>query len=144
MSTTIAKPRLTPDEFNLLDCLHSPVLTQDWGWADSIPERIMELVMPERFMQLAMNKQYAGDAECVCFLFTAALQGPLSGDWATIYFHLSAKVMSAHFGKDFFTEIDAVKNLNSYQEQELLMKMRRWIFDKRRKELKNSVKKKLV
>lgn len=127
--------------FHFMDVLSAPILTFSQSWADSIPARLKHIILPERLLYAMQDKELAGDAECVAYIMTRTYESPMSSDWVDIYTHLSCKVAQEHWNQDCWESVSAPKELTDYQKNYLLLPLRKWIYERRRKALKERMKK---
>jgi len=72
----------------------------DLGWADTLPEWLLEAIKKERLVLGLVGLTCeddevpkVGDAEICAYLYTASLRAPMSAEHSQIYFHIGAKVM---------------------------------------------------
>ena len=125
--------------FNLMDALTSPMLTFTTSWADCIPKRILGLISLARLKALMQREEMATLPEVVAYLFTRTMEAPMSGEWVNIYTHVSCKVCEDYFNEDHWGSVTHSRTLNS-DEQRYLKDLRVWIYDRRRKALKERIK----
>jgi len=125
--------------FDLTDALRAPVLTADQSWASAIPDRILDLVVQSRMLSLIIDDKMATYPEVIAYLMTATLRAPIPSEWIEIYTHVSCKVCEDHFGEDHWKEIDALRKLDQYKQEQLDM-LRRMIYAKRRTQIKQRLK----
>ena len=98
------------------------LVVADSGWADTIPEWLLEAVKAERLIGgfadvLGKGKEEVGDAEACVYLYTASLRGPLSHEMGQAYLYLCTKLM-AQKGADLPSDV-AVKELSPDAAREL-------------------------
>jgi hypothetical protein len=137
------KSLLNDQVFNLMDALRSPVLTQSVSWSDCIPERLLNIIPMARLASLYKHDEFATDSECVAFIMTASMEAPLTSEWVDIYTHLSCKVCEHYWQEDHWKTVMAPKVLSDYDNNYLLKPLRRFIYEKRRKILKERMKEEL-
>ena len=73
-------------------------IVADSGWAESIPEWILDEIRSERMINglcevIKKGSEKVGDAEMVAYLFTASMRGPLNSEDQKIYLKLSGDLM---------------------------------------------------
>lgn len=124
--------------FEFMDMLTAPVITHSQSWADCIPKRLLDLISMSRLISGMQKDEMASYPEVVAYLTTASFEAPLGSDWTEIFTHCSCTVCEQHFNEDHWDTLDAHRKLSDYQKEKL-DKLRRWIYDKRRKALKNSM-----
>ena len=126
--------------FDLIDALRAPILTHAGTWKDAIPQRILKIIPESRFVALLAQEQMATYPECVAFIMTATLEAPTDSDWTDIYTHVACQVLQDYFGEDHWEEVRAPRTLSEYQRNYLLNPLRRHIYERRRKLLKEQMK----
>jgi len=123
-----------------MDALESPILTHSQAWADTIPQRLLAQVTVARLANMVQKKETATDVEVAIFIYTRSLEAPMSSEWADIYFHITCKVLEQYFGENHWDDIKAPKDLDDYSINYLLGPLRKHIYEKRRKILKQRMK----
>jgi hypothetical protein len=86
------------------------------GWAESIPDWILEEIKTERLLYGIIGEDKVGDAEIVAYLYTASLTAPLTSETTNVYLSLTAELLKKQ-GKevpDFMK-----KELNEDEKREL-------------------------
>jgi len=126
--------------FNLMDALRSPVLTHDVSWASVIPQRILNVIPLARMKALIANEEMATEPETVAFMMTRVMNAPMDHEWAEIYCYLGCKVCEDYFGQDGWDSVKAKRTLTEYEEKHHLLPLRKWIYERRRKALKEKLK----
>jgi len=82
----------TPEAKQLYEVFHTPIVYHPGGWEDTLPPDIKDRVIIERLLLVAKGEwDRATDAEVICYLYTASLAAPLSGDWTEIYLYMMAQ-----------------------------------------------------
>jgi len=73
------------------------LVVADTGWAQDIPDWLLEEVKCERLLlglEVAKeNQNGVGNAEACAYLFTRSLAGPMSSELTDAYIYLTAKLM---------------------------------------------------
>jgi hypothetical protein len=128
MATTIDQ-----NVFDMLDILRSPIITFDASWADCLPKRLLDLVTLSRTAKMMLHEEEASDPE-------AAFDAPMSRDWSEIYIHISCKVCEQYWQEDHWNSVQAKRELTEYEDKYLLKPLRKFIYDRRRKALKEKMK----
>ena len=126
--------------FELMDALRAPVLTHASSWADCIPERVLKIIPLARMISLLNKEEMASIPECAAFIMTAGMEAPLDGDWTDIYTHVGCKMCQDWFHEDHWEEVKAPRTLTDYQRNYLLNPLRKHIWEKRRKILRERMK----
>jgi len=76
----------------LAEVFTAPMMYHPGGWEDTLPQDIKQRVIIERLLLVAKGEwDRVTDAEVICYLYTASLAGPLSGDWTEIYLYMMAQ-----------------------------------------------------
>jgi len=120
------------------------LVVADAGWAESIPEWILEEIKFERLayglLGLAVqNAPKVGDAEVWAYLYTASLHSMMSEVYCEVYFYLSAKLMNRRGCKlHGFLEEKLQKGLNQYEER-TLEELRCMIYNSRGGEISHPI-----
>jgi hypothetical protein len=126
--------------FDLIDALQSPILTHDTSWADTIPQRLLKVIPVARMASLAKHEELATLPEVTAFMYTRVAIAPLTGEWFEIYMHVSCKVCEDYFHEDHWQTLEAKKELSIYEQTQFLLPLRHFIYEKRRKALKERMK----
>ncbi|WP_407557326.1 hypothetical protein [Winogradskyella sp. 4-2091] len=141
------QPKLTSKQldnftFDLMDCLKSPIITYPSLWADTLPKDVVSKVSMERLIALITRQQKATLSEVILYLSTASLEMPLSYEWAEIYTWCGLQFVKKYRNEDTIKQMEEIapSELNSYL-QDKLDSLQTWIYEKRRKALKSSLKK---
>lgn len=126
--------------FDLVDALSSPVLTHAQIWADCIPDRLLKIVPMARLKSLILQEKFASLAETCAFMMTRTFESPMSSEWVNIYTYVSCKVCEEWWNEDHWKDGIAPGSLTDYENKQFLMPLRLWIYDRRRKVLKQRLK----
>jgi len=133
--------------FEIMDSLTSPIIIFKSAWQEAIPKDLLEKITISRMLCLMKGEQTASITEVVAYMMPRTLEAPMPSEWVNIYTwcglqyanqfkNISQKKEMALVMQDI-----APNNLSEY-EQGLLKHLRCWIYDKRRKALKASIKSK--
>lgn len=133
-----AKKVIENTVFDFTDAMQAPLITFETTWADCIPERIKKIIPMARLKGLMKGHTVASYPEAVAYLYTRSCVAPMTSEWSNIYCYISCMVCHYYFKETHFKDLD-VKELTSYEKQ-LLEKLRREIYNKRRKVLKERLK----
>lgn len=125
--------------FDLMDALRSPIITFSTSWADCIPKRIKEIIPMARMLALHSKEEMATLPEVSAYIYTRSLESPMSSEWVNIYLWASCTVCETYFKEDRWQELSAQRQLSQYEES-LMNNLRRWIYEKRRKAVKITLK----
>jgi hypothetical protein len=125
--------------FNILDALQSPIITFTTLWADCIPKRILDVIPMARMKSLALQEELASIPEVAIYLITRSLESPMDTEWVNIYTWAGCMVCEEYFNEDHWKEVTYSKTLGS-DEQRYLKDLRRFIYEKRRKALRDRLK----
>ncbi len=112
------------------------LVVADLGWAETIPEWLLEEVKTERMIYglgslINPDCPKVGDAEICVYLYTASLRVPLSTEQTNIYIYLASKLMKKRnkdLPKDF---VKALKMGLSNDEERDLKELREVLYRKR-------------
>ena len=109
------------------------LVVADKGWAETIPEWLLEEVKFERLLYsfaslMKGGKTQVGDAEVAVYLYTLSLRQPLSYEYANIYFYLCTQLFKRR-GKEIPAELRK-RELEDY-EKNLLDQLREEIYKAR-------------
>jgi len=126
--------------FDLMDALRSPVLTHSIAWADTIPERLLKVIPIARLKSLMMKEETATDPETLAFIYTRVLEAPMTREWVDIYTHLGCKVCEEYWKENRWEAVGAPKEISDYDMSYFLKPLKKHIYDKRRKILKEEMK----
>ena len=124
--------------FDMMDCLSSPVIVFPGPWRDAIPKDLLDTITLSRLFCLMKGEQMASFPEVVAYMMPRTFESPMAGEWVNIYTWAGAQYfgMFKEGNKQF--EGIAPEQLSDY-EQDLLNKLRKWIYDKRRGALKTKM-----
>ena len=122
--------------FDVMDALSSPIITFEISWADRIPERIKSIIPSARLKALLKKAEEATDPEIAAYLYTRSLIAPMDSNWTDIYTYITCKVIEDWYNEDFWAITSAPRKLSSDNERELT-RLRRSIYESRRKVLKS-------
>lgn len=125
--------------FYFVDILQGPIMTYTTEWADCIPQRLIRLIKMARLVAGMKKEELATLPEVSAYMITRTFLAPMDNDWTQIYTFVSCKVCEEHFGEDHWAEICPDKKLNDYQK-DLLLRLRRWIYEKRQLAVKKKMK----
>ena len=144
----IVKPNKNQKEdpvFDLMDCLTSPIIVFKSAWQDAIPRELLGKVTISRMMCLMKGEQMASITETVAYMMPRTFEAPLPTEWVNIYtwcgLQYAMLFNNENNRKDMVSAMKdiAPKSLTDY-ETGLLEHLRKWIYDKRRKALKDIMK----
>ena len=129
--------------FEFMDALTSPVIIYNTTWQDAIPKDLLKRITVSRMMNLMKGEQTASITEVVAYMMPRTLEAPMSSDWCNIYTWCGLQY-ATQFSSESKSMVEAMadiapKELSNY-EQTLLKRLRLWIYEKRRKALKASMK----
>ena len=127
--------------FDFMDCLTSPVIVFKSAWQDAIPADVLNNITISRMICLMVGEQMASITEVVAYMMPRTFESPMHSEWINIYTWCGLQYAKSFKGVEqqkVMAEI-APQKLSDY-EIHLLNDLRRWIYDKRRKALKLSMK----
>jgi hypothetical protein len=125
--------------FDLLDALNGPVIVFSEEWADNLPERFLKILPMARLAAILKHEPLATYTECVLYIYTRIMLGPMDLLWTNIYTHISCQTLSDCFEQDRWEAVDAHRILSDW-EQSNLLDLRRRIYKTRREVLKQRLK----
>jgi hypothetical protein len=131
--------------FDFMDCLTSPVIVFKSAWQDAIPNDLLKKITMARMLSLMAGEQMASLTEVVAYMMPRTFEAPMHTEWVNIYTWCGLQYANVFNNADQRKEMAtamreiAPDKLSDY-EQGLLNDLRRWIYDKRRKALKESLK----
>lgn len=142
-STSKSKKKRTEDfVFNFMDCLTSPIIVFKSAWQDTIPKDILKNIKLSRLLCSMQQEEMASLTETLAYIMPRTYEAPMPMEWVNIYTWLGLQYTIQFKKRDqlnAMTDI-APSELSKY-EMGLLNNLRRWIYDKRRKALKDILKK---
>ncbi|AXT62443.1 hypothetical protein D1816_19425 [Aquimarina sp. AD10] len=141
----ILKPNKKRDNdfvFNFMDCLTSPIIVFKSAWQDIIPKDILKNIKLSRLLCSMQQEEMASLTEALAYMMPRTYEAPMPTEWANIYTWLGLQYAGQFKNADQLGTMKEIAptELSEY-EMGLLNNLRRWIYDKRRKALKNILKK---
>ena len=128
--------------FDFMDCLASPIIVFKSAWQDTIPKDILGRIKLSRIICSMTKEKMASLTETLAYIMPRTYEAPMPTEWVNIYTWLGLQYAMQTKNKnqlEAMIEI-APKELSGY-EKRLLKDLRVWIYDKRRKALKDIMKK---
>lgn len=127
--------------FNFMDCLTSPIIVFKSAWQDIIPEDILKNIKPSRLLCAVQQEEMASLTETLVYIMPRTYEAPMPTEWVNIYTWLGLQYAIQFKNNDQLNEMTEIapSKLSEY-EMGLLNNLRRWIYDKRRKALKDRLK----
>jgi len=123
---------------DIMDMLSAPIITFPGSFVDAVPYDLKENIRQARMIS-ALKKEYTATIpEVAAYLMTRSLESPIHYEWANIYLWCSAQYMTQYKGREYASDIGP-RTLNDY-EQSQLKRLRDWIYEKRRKYVKQRLK----
>jgi hypothetical protein len=127
--------------FDMMDCLTSPIIVHDSAWMDTIPKDLLSHIPMARMIACRKNDGMATILEVIAYLMPRTFEAPMPYGWGNIYTWCGLQYALQFKNK---TMIDAMKQIApenlTHDEQRDIDHLRRWIYDKRRKALKQRMK----
>lgn len=124
--------------FDLMDTLTAPILTFSASWADSIPKELKDTITMSRLIAAMQKEQTASIPEVVAYIMTRTFESPMHREWVNIYTWCAAQYVKQWTKMEMPDDITP-ESLTEY-EQSLLKRLRDWIYEKRRKCVKQRLK----
>ena len=145
LNTKSNKKQRSDFVFDTMDCLTSPVIVFKSAWQDAIPTDILKNVTISRMMTLISGEQMASITEVVAYMMPRTFESPMPSEWVNIYTWSGLQYASMFKDRNQRKEMmkameDIAPETLSEYEQGLLKHLRCWIYEKRRKALKESLK----
>ena len=143
ISKEIAKPKSTKIDFvfEIMDCLTAPIIVFPSAWQTAIPKDVLNNVTMSRLLCQLAGEQMASIPEVVAYMMPRSFESPMPYEWVNIYtwvgLQYARQFKETQQVKDM--EEIAPKALSDY-DMGLLNGLRKWIYEKRRKALKESMK----
>jgi len=127
--------------FNFMACLTSPIIVFKSAWQDIIPEDILKNIKLSRLLCSMQQEKMASLTEALAYMMPRTYEAPMPTEWVNIYTWLGLQYTSRFKNADQFDAMKEIapKKLSEY-EMGLLNNLRIWIYDKRRKALKDALK----
>lgn len=127
--------------FNFMDCLTSPIIVFKSAWQDTIPKDILKNVKLSRLLCSMQQEETASLTESLAYMMPRTYEAPMPTEWVNIYTWLGLQYAVKFKNKEQLSAMtDIAPNELSEYEIGLLNNLRRWIYDKRRKALKDKLK----
>lgn len=135
------KKRTNDFVFNFMDCLTSPIIVFKSAWQDTIPKDILKNIKLSRLLCSMQQEEMASLTETLAYLMPRTYEAPMPTEWVNIYTWLGLQYAAQYKNNDQLNAMTefAPSELSKY-EMGLLNNLRRWIYDKRRKALKDKLK----
>lgn len=137
-----SKKKQTEDfVFNFMDCLTSPIIVFKSAWQDTIPKDILKNIKLSRLLCSMQQEEMASLTETLAYIMPRTYEAPMPREWVNIYTWLGLQYAIQFKKNDQLNAMtDIAPNELSEYEMGLLNNLRRWIYDKRRKVLKDRLK----
>ena len=128
--------------FDFMDCLASPIIVFKSAWQDTIPKDILGRIKLSRIICSMTKEKMASLTEILAYIMPRTYEAPMPTEWVNIYTWLGLQYakQSKNNGQIEAMKEIAPKELSDY-EKGLLKNLRVWIYEKRRKALKDILKK---
>ncbi len=126
---------------DFMDLLQSPVIVYPSQWQDALPKDLLNNITMARMLTKLRGEHMASLTEVVAYMMPRTYEAPMPSEWVKIYTWCGLQYAKT-FKKDGQIEVMeeiAPKQLSEY-EMSLLKRLRIWIYEKRRKALKVSMK----
>ncbi|SDQ90646.1 hypothetical protein [Flagellimonas zhangzhouensis] len=143
-------PNLRPKSFkktksdfvlDLMDLLQSPIIVYPSQWQDAVPKDLLNNITMARMLTRMRGEHMASLTEVVAYMMPRTFESPMPSEWVNIYTWCGlqyAKTFKKTGQIEAMEEV-APQQLSEY-EMGLLKGLRMWIYEKRRKALKDSMK----
>ncbi|MFC4218993.1 hypothetical protein [Flagellimonas marina] len=141
LSTKSHKKAQSDFVLDFLDLLQSPIIVYPSQWQDAVPKDLLNNVTMARMLTQMRGEHMASLTEVVTYMMPSTFESPMPSEWVNIYTWCGLEYAKT-FKKD--GQIEAMKEVAPKQlseyEMGLLKRLRVWIYEKRRKALKDSMK----
>ncbi|MDF0716094.1 hypothetical protein PY092_08055 [Muricauda sp. 334s03] len=126
---------------DFMDLLQSPIIVCPSQWQDAVPKDLLDNIIMARMLTRMRGEHMASLTEVVAYMMPRTFESPMPSEWVNIYTWCGLQYAMT-FKKD--GQIEAMeevapKQLSEY-EMGLLKGLRLWIYEKRRKALKDNMK----
>lgn len=127
--------------FDMMDCLTSPIIVFKSAWMDMVPKDVISNIPMARMIALRKQEEMATTLEVLAYLMPRSFEAPMRYEWANIYTWCGLQyAIQYQNGK----MAEAMKKIApeklTRDEQREMDHLRRRIYDKRRKALKERMK----
>ncbi|MEO1485693.1 MAG: hypothetical protein AAFU57_08100 [Bacteroidota bacterium] len=126
---------------DMMDCLTSPIIVFKSAWMDMVPEDVIRNIPLSRMVALRKGEQMATVIEVLAYLMPRSFEAPMRYEWANIYTWCGLQYALQYNNKRM---AEAMKKIApeklTRDEQREMDHLRRRIYDKRRKVLKERMK----
>lgn len=140
-TTKSNKKRSDDFVFNFMDCLTSPIIVFKSAWQDTIPEDIFKNIKLSRLLCSMQQEEMASLTETLAYIMPRTYEAPMPAEWVNIYTWLGLQYAIQFKNVDQLNAMTEIaQNEISEYEMALLNNLRRWIYNKRRKALKDKLK----
>lgn len=127
--------------FDMMDCLTSPIIVHDSAWRDCIPKDVITNIPMARMIAVMAKEEMATIPEVVAYLMPRTFDAPMPYGWTNIYTWCGMQYVSRYKNKEQLEPMKGIapEKLTSNEKRDL-DHLRRWIYDRRRKALKQRMK----
>lgn len=131
--------------FDFMDSLTSPIMVFKSAWQGTVPTNVLNKITMSRVLCKMKGERMASLTEVVAYMIPRTFESPMSSEWVNIYIWCGLQHTNLFYNseqkKDMVSAMQEIApNKLSDYEQGLLKHLRLWIYDKRRKALKASLK----
>ncbi|MEC3908890.1 hypothetical protein VOI54_17820 [Tamlana sp. 2201CG12-4] len=131
--------------FDFMDSLTSPIIVFKSAWQDAVPANVLNKITMSRVLCKMKGEQMASLTEVVAYMMPRTFEAPMPSEWVNIYTWCGLQHTNLFNNsgqkRDMVSAMQEIApNKLSDYEQGLLKHLRLWIYDKRRKALKASLK----
>lgn len=126
---------------DFMDLLQSPIIVYPSQWQDAVPKDLLNNITIARMLTQMRGEHMASLTEVVAYMMPRTYEAPMPSEWVNIYTWCGlqyAKTFKKTAQMEAMEEV-APQQLSEY-EMGLLKSLRVWIYEKRRKALKDSMK----
>ncbi|MEO0571967.1 MAG: hypothetical protein AAF039_09705 [Bacteroidota bacterium] len=127
--------------FDMMDCLTSPIIVFKSAWMDMVPKDVISNIPMARMIALRKQEEMATTIEVLAYLMPRSFEAPMRYEWANIYTWCGLQYAIEYQNGRM---AEAMKKIApeklTRDEQREMDHLRRRIYDKRRKTLKERMK----
>ncbi len=127
--------------FEFMDYLTSPIVVFPSAWMHDIPKEVLQNITMSRMLCQLSGEKMASYAEVVAYIMPRTFESPMPSEWVRIYAWSCLQYVKQFRNAETveFAKQNAPEELTDY-EMGLLNGLRKWIYEKRRKALKERLK----
>ncbi len=133
-----SKPSKTDQVFDLMDCISSPIMVFNTLWP--LPDDLLNIIPETRMASRLKGEEFASIPEVVAYMMPRTFEAPMPYEWTNIYTWCGMEYVRQYRNIPHLDASQIAPDKLTDHEQGLLSHLRSWIYEKRRKALKNRIK----